>query len=103
MAGMISPRAPRDGDRSRKAPLPGCCRAIGSQLAAARDTRQISVEAVASKLLLSRGQVLGLEQGDSSPFYNIDFFLRALRKYMAFMALPADLLGLFGGGRCRVE
>jgi hypothetical protein len=47
---------------------------------------------VASKLLLSRGQVLGLEQGDASPFYNTDFFLRGLRKYMAFMGLPADLL-----------
>jgi transcriptional regulator with XRE-family HTH domain len=92
MAAMISPRAPRDGDRSRKAPLPSCCRAIGAQLAATRDTRQISVEAAASKLLLSRGQILGLEQGDASPFYNTDFFLRGLRKYMALLGLPADLL-----------
>jgi transcriptional regulator with XRE-family HTH domain len=89
---MISPRAPRDGDRSRKAPLPGSCRAIGAQLAAIRDTRQISVEAAASKLLLSKGQILGLEQGDSSPFYSVDYFLRGLRKYMSFMGVPADLL-----------
>jgi cytoskeletal protein RodZ len=89
---MISPRAPRDGDRSRKAPLPGSCRAIGAQLAATRDTRQISVEAVASKLLLSKGQILGLEQGDPSPFYSVDYFLRGLRKYMSFMGLPAGLL-----------
>lgn len=92
MTGMISPRAPRDGDRSRKAPLPSCCRAIGAQLAATRDTRQIFVEAVASKLLLSKGQILGLEQGDPSPFYNTDFFLRGLRKYMALLEVPADLL-----------
>ena len=92
MTDMISPRAPRDGDRSRKATLPDSCRAIGAQLAAARDTRQISVEAAVSKLLLSKGQVIGLEHGDSSPFYSTDFFLRGLRKYMAFMGLPADLL-----------
>jgi transcriptional regulator with XRE-family HTH domain len=92
MAAMISPRAPRDGDRSRKTLLPSCCRAIGAQLTATRDTRQISVEAVASKLLLSRGQILGLEHGDSSPFYNTGFFLRGLRKYMALLGLPADLL-----------
>ena len=92
MAGMISPRAPRDGDRSRKAHLPSSCRAIGAQLAATRDTRQISVEAAASKLLLSKGQILGLEQGDPSPFYNPEFFLRGLRKYMALLDVPADLL-----------
>jgi transcriptional regulator with XRE-family HTH domain len=92
MAGMISPRAPRDGDRSRRAPLPGSCRAIGAQLAATRDTRQISVEAAASKLLLSKGQIVGLEQGDPSPFYNTEFFLRGLRKYMALLDVPADLL-----------
>jgi hypothetical protein len=54
--------------------------------------RELSIEAVASKLLLSRGQVLGLEQADTTPFYSNDFFLRALRKYMAFMGLPKDLL-----------
>jgi hypothetical protein len=47
---------------------------------------------VASKLLLSKGQILGLEQGDSSPFYSVDYFLRGLRKYMSFMGVPADLL-----------
>ena len=92
MAAMISPRAPRDGDRSRKTHLPSSCRAIGAQLAATRDTRQLSVEAAASKLLLSKGQILGLEQGDPSPFYNTEFFLRGLRKYMALLDVPADLL-----------
>jgi transcriptional regulator with XRE-family HTH domain len=72
--------------------LPSSCRAIGAQLAATRDTRQISVEAAASKLLLSKGQILGLEQGDPSPFYNTEFFLRGLRKYMALLDVPADLL-----------
>ena len=49
---------------------------------------QLSIEAVASKLLLSRGQVLGLEQAEAAPFYSNDYFLRGLRKYMAFMGLP---------------
>jgi transcriptional regulator with XRE-family HTH domain len=89
---MITPRAPRDGDRSRIAVLPSACRAIGAQLAAARDARELSVEAVASTLLLSRGQVLGLEQAEAAPFYSNDYFLRGLRKYMAFMGLPKDLL-----------
>lgn len=92
MTEMISPRAPRDGDRSRKALLPGSCGAIGAQLAAVRDTRQLSVEEVASTLLLSKGQVIGLEQGDPSPFYNPDYYLRGLRKYMALLGLAADLL-----------
>jgi cytoskeletal protein RodZ len=72
--------------------LPAACRDIGAQLAAARDAGQLSVEGIASKLLLSRGQVLGLEQADPAPFYNNDFYLRALRKYMTAMGLPADLL-----------
>jgi cytoskeletal protein RodZ len=89
---MISPRAPRDGDRSRTAALPSGCRAIGAQLAAARETRQLSVDHVASQLLLSKGQVLGLEHADPSAFYNTAFFIRGLRKYMAAMQVPADLL-----------
>ena len=92
MAAMIRSRAPRDGDRSSTPSLPDSCRAIGHQLTAARDTRQLSVEAIASKLLLSKGQILGLEQADPSAFYSTDYFLRGLRKYMAFLHLPAELL-----------
>jgi Domain of unknown function (DUF4115) len=89
---MIVPRAPRDGDRSRTAQLPDSCRTIGAHLTAARETGQLSVEALASKLLLSKGQILGLEQADPSAFYNVDYYLRALRKYMAFMGVPSYLL-----------
>jgi transcriptional regulator with XRE-family HTH domain len=89
---MISPRAPRDGDLSRTAVLPSACRAIGAQLATAREAQQLSIEAIASKLLLSRGQVLGLEHAEAAAFYSVAFFLRGLRKYMAFMGLPRDLL-----------
>jgi len=86
------PRAPRDGDLSRTAVLPSSCRAIGAQLAAAREAQQLSIEAIASKLLLSRGQVLGLERAEAAAFYSVAFFLRGLRKYMAFMGLPPHLL-----------
>lgn len=89
---MITPRAPRDGDLSRTAVLPSACRAIGARLAAARDSRQLSIEAVASELLLSRGQVIGLERANPAPFYTSSYFLRALRKYMTFMDVPHDLL-----------
>lgn len=92
MTRMISPRAPRDGDRSRTALLPGSCGAIGAQLTARRETRQLSVEAIASKLLLSKGQILGLEQADPSAFYSVDYFLRGLRKYMAFLDISVALL-----------
>ena len=74
------------------AALPRCCEAIGAQLADARVSRQVSVEDVASKLMLSRGQVVGLEQADASAFYTQTYFLKALRKYMAFIGIPADLL-----------
>lgn len=92
MTTMITPRAPRDGGLSRTAVLPSACRAIGARLAAARDSRQLSIEAVASELLLSRGQVLGLERADPAPFYTTSYFLRALRKYMALLDVPPDLL-----------
>jgi len=92
MTTMITPRAPRDGDRSRTAVLPASCRAIGAQLGAARETRQLSIEDVASKLLLSRGQIRGLERAQPAAFYTTGFFLRGLRKYMTFMDLPAELL-----------
>lgn len=92
MAAMIHPRAPRDGDLSRTVVLPAACRAIGAQLATAREAQQLSIEAIASKLLLSRGQVLGLEQAEVAAFYSVAFFLRGLRKYMAFMGLPPHLL-----------
>jgi cytoskeletal protein RodZ len=74
------------------AALPRCCEAIGAQLADARMSLQVSVEDVASKLMLSRGQVVGLEQADASAFYNHAYFLKALRKYMAYIGMSQDLL-----------
>jgi len=57
-----------------------------------RDARQLTVEEIASELMLSKSQVLGLERADASPFYSSAYFLRGLRKYMAFAGIPDDEL-----------
>lgn len=92
MSAMMSRRPPSDGDSSRPAALPHCCEAIGAQLVAARTARQVSVEEVTSKLMLSRGQVIGLEQAEASAFYTHAYFLKALRRYMAYLDVPEELL-----------
>jgi hypothetical protein len=45
-----------------------------------------------AQLLLSKNQILALEQADATPFYSHAYFLQGLRKYMALAGLPADLL-----------
>jgi transcriptional regulator with XRE-family HTH domain len=57
-----------------------------------RAAREISVEEISSGLMLSKSQVLGLERADPSPFYSSAYFLRGLRKYMAFAGIPDDEL-----------
>ncbi len=92
MSTMMSRRPPSDGDSSRTAVLPSGCRAIGAQLAEARGVRQLAVEEIASELMLSKSQVIGLERADASPFYSAAYFLRGLRKYMAFAGISDDEL-----------
>ncbi|MCC7243550.1 MAG: DUF4115 domain-containing protein [Acidobacteria bacterium] len=91
---MMSRRPPSDGGSSRPTHLPGSCPGIGRQLAGVRAARQLSVEDVASRLLLSKAQVMGLEAGDAAAFYTSAYFLRGLRKYMAFAGVPDELLDL---------
>jgi transcriptional regulator with XRE-family HTH domain len=92
MGAMMSRRLPSDGDSSRIVAIPSVCRAIGAQLAETRDARRLTVEQIATELMLSKGQVLGLEGADASPFYSSAYFLRGLRKYMAFAGIPDDEL-----------
>lgn len=92
MGAMMSRRPPSDGDSSRIVAIPSVCRAIGAQLAETRDARRLTVEQIASELMLSRSQVLGLERADASPFYSSAYFMRGLRKYMAFAGIPDDEL-----------
>jgi transcriptional regulator with XRE-family HTH domain len=92
MGAMMSRRPPSDGDSSRIVAIPSVCRAIGAQLAETRDARRLTVEQIASELMLSRSQVLGLERADASPFYSSAYFMRGLRKYMAYASVPDDEL-----------
>jgi transcriptional regulator with XRE-family HTH domain len=57
-----------------------------------REARELTVEQIASRLMLSKSQVLGLERADASSFYNSAYFLRGLRRYMAFAGVPEDEL-----------
>ena len=68
------------------------CGALGMKLAAAREARGLSIDQVCAVLLLSRRQVRALERLDPEAFYNSAFRLGALRKYVAYLGLPADLL-----------
>ena len=92
MGAMMSRRPPSDGDSSRIVAIPSVCRAIGAQLAETRDARRLTVEQIASELMLSRSQVLGLERADASPFYSPAYFMRGLRKYMTYAGVPDDEL-----------
>ncbi|MEZ5286086.1 MAG: DUF4115 domain-containing protein [Vicinamibacterales bacterium] len=56
--------------------------------------RQLSVDEVAARLILSRAQVLGLESGHATAFYTRAFYLRALRKYLGWADIPDDVLDL---------
>lgn len=67
-------------------------RALGARLAAARTAQGLTVEAVATRLLLSSGQVRGLEQDDPTPFYSAGFYHQALTKYAALAGLRQDEL-----------
>lgn len=68
------------------------CARVGARVAAARDTRGLTVDQICTALLLSRRQVHGLEQADPTAFHNAAFYAAALRKYVAFLGLPAELL-----------
>jgi len=68
------------------------CARVGARVSAAREKRGLSVDHVCERLLLSRRQVHGLEQADPAAFHNLGFYAAALRKYVAFLDLPSELL-----------
>lgn len=68
------------------------CARVGARVAAAREKRGLSVERICDRLLLSKRQVHGLEQADASAFHNAGFYATALRKYVALLDLPSELL-----------
>ena len=88
----MSRRRPCDGDSSRREGLPSVCEPIGEQLGATRATRQVSVEEISARLMLSKSQILGLEKADATAFYSPAYFIKALRRYMEFLGIPTDVL-----------
>jgi cytoskeleton protein RodZ len=72
--------------------LPSTCRTIGAELAAARDARGLSEEAMARQLMLSKRQLVSLEQAELTGFYGLSYYRMALRKYMDALGLPTERL-----------
>jgi hypothetical protein len=52
----------------------------------------MSVDEMARLLLVSKGQLIGLEHADLSPFYGPPYFLKALRRYMELGGLSVETL-----------
>lgn len=65
---------------------------LGARVAEVRLSKGWSLDDVAERLLLSRRQVQGLEEGDASAFYGQVYFTKALRKYLVLCELPTDEL-----------
>ena len=72
--------------------LPPPCRALGAELAAARAARGLTEDAVAARLMLSKRQLVSLEQAELAGFYGLTYFRMALRKYMVAMEIPLERL-----------
>jgi cytoskeletal protein RodZ len=72
--------------------LPSTCRTIGAELAAARGARGLSEEAMARQLMLSKRQLVSLEQAELTGFYGLSYYRMALRKYMDALGLPTERL-----------
>jgi cytoskeletal protein RodZ len=64
---------------------------LGHQLKSARKSKNLSIKIVSKALVLTEIQVNGLEMGEFSSFYTPDFYVRALKKYAAFLGLPLDI------------
>ena len=63
------------------------CARIGERLSQIRSERNLSVDDLSIKLLLSVRQVRALEAADVSAFHNASFFMTALRKYAALCGI----------------
>ncbi|MGE3277063.1 MAG: helix-turn-helix domain-containing protein [Vicinamibacterales bacterium] len=57
---------------------------LGRLLTAARQERDLSIEQVAERLLLSPRQVRALERPDPTAFYGEPYFVKGLQKYVEF-------------------
>lgn len=64
-------------------------RVLGAQLKQAREAQNTSVADMADKLLMSKNQILGIEQGEMLHFfYSPRHFLQMVRKYCDLLDIP---------------
>ena len=68
------------------------CSELGGLLAGTREDRGIGVAEASKALLLSTSQVRALERAELTPFYNAAFYMAGLRKYVAYLGLPLELV-----------
>ena len=68
---------------------------LGSQLRAAREEKSLSIEQVASQLMLDRHVIAGLEAGDYSGLPETTFVRGYLQAYLRLLGKPESLLGKF--------
>ncbi len=68
------------------------CRAVGDLLGIARAERHLPSDYVTDRLMLSSAQLTGLERGDSTAFWTLRFFEKALRRYAALLGVTSPLL-----------
>jgi cytoskeletal protein RodZ len=67
-------------------------RAFGERLAQTRTTAGFRIDDLAAGLMLSPAQLRALENGDTRPFYNLNFFGQALGRYAGHLGLdPPDI------------
>lgn len=63
---------------------------IGQELSRARTTSSLTLETIASRLVMSRGQIRALERADPDVFYNAKFHAAGLRKYASLLGVKPD-------------
>jgi hypothetical protein len=87
---MTRPRIPLGLESTRATLNRTICAQIGTELASARKARGLGIGDVASRLLLSNGQIRALEAVQPEAFYSAEFYAGALRKYAAFVGVQSD-------------
>jgi len=63
---------------------------IGQELASARAASTLSIDTIASRLVMSKGQIRALERADPDVFYNAKFHAAGLRKYAELLRVQPE-------------
>jgi hypothetical protein len=87
---MNRPRVPLGLEATRATLNRGVCEQVGRALTDERRARDLSIQAVATRLLLSPVQVAGLEDVNPEAFYSAEFYVNALRKYASLLEIDTE-------------